>query len=123
MPETTIDLPWPPSQNAIWRGNGKHVYRNPKYVAWLEEVGWLIKASKPFNIKGYFSAYIVLCPPDKRLSDIDNRVKVLLDAAQKYGIVENDHLCRELHVRYGSKEFAPLGARVVLTSISSVCTS
>ena len=92
------------------------MYRDPKYIAWLTEAGWLIKAAKPLKIKGNFSASIVLCPPDKRLSDIDNRVKVLLDAAQKYDLIENDHLCRELHVSYG---IAPLGARLRLTAMSS----
>lgn len=33
--------------------------------------------------------------------DIDNRIKVLLDLAEKMGLVENDHLCRHLEISYG----------------------
>lgn len=57
-------------------------------------------------IEGEFSASIVLNPPDKRKIDVDNRVKVLLDLAERSGLIENDNLCRLLVVSYGeNKEF------------------
>src|SRR5690242_1389792 len=102
-----INLPWPPSQNAIWRKNkraSKGVYRDPKYVRWIEQSLWIAKLGKHQQIKGKFSATIILNPPDKRKSDIDNRVKVLLDLAQKANLIENDNLCRLLIVSYGEGE-------------------
>lgn len=65
-------------------------------------------------IEGEFSANIVLNPPDKRKIDADNRVKALLDLAEKTGLIENDHLCRLLVVSYG--EDKPMGmARLTLS--------
>jgi Holliday junction resolvase RusA-like endonuclease len=112
-----IDLPWPPSQNSIWRGSGSRVYRSQKYMTWIKEAAWLIKLAKLKKIEGQFSATILLNPPDKRQSDIDNRVKVLLDSAQKNGLIDNDFLCRLLIVSYGTKDTAPLGARLILNSM------
>lgn len=66
------------------------------------------------SIEGEFSATIVLNPPDKRKIDADNRVKVLLDLAEKTGLIENDNLCRLLIVSYG--EGKPMGmARLTLS--------
>lgn len=73
-----------------------------------------MKRAKLPPIDGEFDATIILNPPDKRRSDIDNRIKVLLDLAQKYGLVKNDYLCRKLTISYGSSEDAPLGAKLIL---------
>lgn len=113
----TLNLPWPPSQNAIWRKNKTAVYRNPKYVRWIEQASWLVKLGKHQQIKGEFSATIVLIPPDKRPIDIDNRVKVLLDLAERMQLIENDNLCRLLVVVYGEGD---IGAKLTLASMDSV---
>ena len=102
-----ITLPWPPSVNRIWRKGGKTIYRDPKYMAWVKEAGWIIKLAKCTKIIGPFSASIILNPPDKRRIDLDNRIKVLLDAAQKNDLIENDYLCRLLVVSYGQEQATP----------------
>lgn len=56
---------------------------------------------QPQKIDGPFQATVVLSPPNKRLFDIDNRVKVMLDFAQKVQIIENDSLCKKLLVECG----------------------
>lgn len=112
--QVTVDLPWPPSVNRIWRSTGRRVYRDPRYIAWAEEAGWVVKAKRLHKIEGKFSATIVLFPPDKRKIDVDNRVKVLLDLAQKSGLIEDDHLCRLLVVSYGEDDTVPPGARLTI---------
>lgn len=96
-----LDLPWPPSLNAIWRSGNRHVYRNPKYVRWINQAGLLAKAYRYPTITGRFKAKIILNPPTKREIDVDNRVKVLLDLAEAIGLIENDKKCRLLIVSYG----------------------
>lgn len=96
------------------------MYRNPQYIKWINEAGWLAKLGKHQQIKGEFSASIILNPPDRRRHDIDNRVKVLLDLAQKINLIEDDHYCRLLIVSYGEAEAAPLGAKLILTPMA--CT-
>jgi crossover junction endodeoxyribonuclease RusA len=102
-----ITLPWPPSVNRIWRNAGGKTYRDPKYMAWIKETGWVIKLAKCTKIIGPFSASIVLYPPDKRKIDIDNRIKVILDAAQKNDLIEDDSMCRLLLVSYGYDTATP----------------
>jgi Holliday junction resolvase RusA-like endonuclease len=89
------------------------VYLNPKYGAWLTEAGWIVKAAKLSTVKSHFGAFIMLNPPDKRKSDLDNRTKVVLDMCQKMGLIENDNLCRLLVVFYGPEGGKP-GARLTL---------
>src|SRR5512147_2262060 len=100
----SLNLPWPPSVNAIWRKNKRSVYRSSKYVSWIKQASWIAKIGKHQPIKGEFSATIILNPPNKRRIDIDNRVKVLLDLAEKTGLIENDYLCRHLEISYGEGE-------------------
>lgn len=95
-----VNLPWPPSVNRLWRYKGKQVYRDPKYVAWIREAGWVIKSQKLKKISGPFRAEIVLTPPDKRKRDLDNIIKATLDLFQTMEIIENDQLCHHLIVRY-----------------------
>lgn len=117
MPTITVDLPWPPSANKIWRSGNRRVYRSQKYNSWFKEAFYVFKESRPKKIDGIFSAEIILYPPDDRHSDIDNRIKVLLDLAQKVGVIENDRFCRGLNVVHGGKE-APSGrARLILRSV------
>ena len=104
--------------NSIWRGSGKRVYRSDKYKAWIEE-GWGCwleqrSAQKLKSIEGYYTLKIILNAPDKRLRDLGNYEKVASDLIQKIGVIQNDHLCRDLHLVWGSSSDAPLGMRVIL---------
>ncbi len=113
-----LTLPWPPSVNSIWRQGRRHVYRDPKYLSWIKESHgeWLIQRGKIRSIKGEFRLEIALYPPDKRLRDIDNLPKCLLDFLQNAGIIENDHFCRSLLVEYGKEEHTTASARLTVTS-------
>ena len=114
-----IDLPWGPSLNSIWRKGNNRIYRNPKYIKWINEAGWLVKLGKHKRIDGQFSATIILNPPTKRRYDMDNQVKVLLDLAQKTNLIEDDYLCRLLIVSYGEADAAPLGTKLILNPMAS----
>jgi Holliday junction resolvase RusA-like endonuclease len=100
----------------IWRRGQGHTYRHPKYVSWITEAGWVVKSMrpKPEMIVGPFRVEITLIPPDRR-GDMDNRIKVLLDFAQKMRLVENDRLCQGIGVLYGKGD---IGARLVLTGLT-----
>jgi crossover junction endodeoxyribonuclease RusA len=114
-----VDLPWPPSVNALWRSSGNRVHRSKRYVLWLKEAELLWLCQRPKlkerEILGEFCCSIVLWPPDKRKRDIDNFSKPALDFLQHMQIIENDYLCRLLLITYGMENTAPLGLRVTLT--------
>jgi crossover junction endodeoxyribonuclease RusA len=89
-----IKLPYPPSVNSIWRSTkGGKVYKSADAKSWANEAGWLIKASG-LKVKGPFIFSLVATAPDKRRRDIDNISKVVLDALQAAGAIEDDCLCQ-----------------------------
>lgn len=100
-----IDLPFPPSVNAIWRSTvskkGKpQVYLNPAYKAWKRECDGILMATRPRpRVRGHFSAVIHLAEKRRRKNtDADNRIKGVLDWLQRAGVIDNDALADEVAV-------------------------
>lgn len=112
-----IDLPLPPSVNKIWKqGGGKGVYRSPEYVAWRKHCDGLCMQYRWHKtpIKGPFCVAIVLDREKMRKgSDIDNRIKGLLDFLHGTGITDDDRYCEKVSAERGS---APSGCRVTITA-------
>ena len=95
-----IQLPYPPSVNSIWKPTGKGgIYKDAKAKAWATEVGWLVRASG-VKVRGPFIFSLTAHRPDKRARDIDNLAKVVLDALQAGGAIENDSLCQAVVMRW-----------------------
>lgn len=96
--EVIAVLPYPKnlSVNAIWKRSINGIYKNPKAKVYIKEV-WAIMFNKPkFNalplrieIKMY---------PTSVKCDIDNILKVLLDALQHVGVYDNDSQIMQLYV-------------------------
>lgn len=120
MAALVIDLPRPPSVNAIWRSrtgaNGKpQYYLDKRYATWKRAADNLCMAKgwRKQALKGPFKAIITIDSTRRNLnSDIDNRAKAVLDFLERAGIIENDKLCEKVAVQWGR---APEGCRVVLT--------
>lgn len=115
-----VDLPWPPSVNSIWRTHGNSkvngtVASSPKYLEWKRAADQQAIAMATFRglkmIKGPFEARIVLERTRRGGSDLDNRVKVVLDWAQSREMIENDRYCERLTVEWGE---TLTGCRLVL---------
>lgn len=104
MPDITIEfsLPWAPSMNRIWRAGRGRVYRSAEYIAWLNEaqIQWLLQRPKLMHrkITGEYKILIDFFPPDKRRRDMGNLEKVVSDFCQAAGIIEDDSLCRDIHL-------------------------
>lgn len=122
MPSITLDLPYPVSVNLIWRSAKGKVYKSPEYINWINQafLTWMIQKPKCSirRIEGYYCLSIVVCPPDNRKRDLDNLIKVIQDFLQTDGIVENDSLCRDLRIRFGNHQEAPMGARLTIAPLS-----
>jgi crossover junction endodeoxyribonuclease RusA len=53
-------------------------------------------------LEGRLAVHVALWPPDRRVRDIDNILKALLDACEHAGCYESDGQIDELHViRHG----------------------
>ena len=91
---TTLTLATlPPSANVIWRTGRSGTYRNPKYVAWLNSEGLLLKSQLRGQTKFNEPVYVTMPMRRPRInSDADNRIKPVGDLLQTIGAVSNDKL-------------------------------
>ncbi len=83
-----ITLNLPPSVNSMYRHVGNRVYKTREAKDWITEAGWELMSAKIKPVKGkvYVGVHLYL----KRDSDIDNRLKAILDLLEEQRIIEND---------------------------------
>jgi Holliday junction resolvase RusA-like endonuclease len=100
-----VALPYPPSVNRIWRNARRSIRRSDEYTAWVKAADQLMLANGGMRgrqtIHGHFTALVEI----KRHSinsDLDNRIKVVLDYAQRIGLVSNDKNLFEITARWSS---------------------
>jgi len=88
---TTVELPLPPSTNALWRSNRGRVHRSRHYLAWLKEAGWQLKLQRPRKTPGPVAITIAAGRPDQRKRDLDNiATKAVLDLLTAHQLIEDD---------------------------------
>lgn len=119
---TVAEWPRPPSTNRIWNAARGRVHLSPAYAQWLRHVDAVVMAM-PINerrrIDGAFEAHIYVAEVGHQRSDIDNRCKSVLDAAQRTGLVANDHHCRRLTIEWCEPVNAPSGCRLILRELAT----
>lgn len=91
-------LPWPPSVNRYWlaRGNTRFISKAGRAFREAVESECAEMGIKP--LEGRLAVHIALFPPDRRVRDIDNILKALLDACEHAGCYASDSQIDELHV-------------------------
>lgn len=93
----------PSKKNAWRRGNGSKVYLPAQVQADIDALVFQAKALRHrLNIKeitGVRLSVVVVFHVPREHKDLDNCFTTLLDVLQKAGIIENDKLVREFHVR------------------------
>jgi Holliday junction resolvase RusA-like endonuclease len=96
-----LSLDAPPSVNKIWRHCGKHVFRDPRYIAWQRLAGWEVMAKRPGKIPpGTKVAVTIRAGKAKRARDLDNYGKGILDLVQALGIIDNDRNVADLRLAW-----------------------
>ena len=96
----TISLP--PSLNNIFRNMAQGGRaKTADYKGWLTAAAWEIKAQRPTPIAGDVAVDLVIERPNAA-SDLDNRIKPVLDACQTAGVIENDKRVVDLRARWGA---------------------
>ena len=99
-----LTLPFPPTANTYYRhivvkGRPRSLLsaRGRKYREQVAMV--LLNQEKPTEtLTGPLSMTVELYPPDKRVRDLDNCAKGLLDSLEHAGVYKNDSQIRELHL-------------------------
>jgi Holliday junction resolvase RusA-like endonuclease len=120
-----LDLPIPPSVNAIWRKNRNAVYLSAKYVAWRDAADVAVMAvggaRSIGKIAGKFTATRQINEKMVRKGrDLDNFFKPLLDYCRRIELIDDDNLqiCRLLTIEVDESDNpSPLGCRIILKSL------
>lgn len=118
--EITLDLPFPPSVNHIWRRAGRRMIRSARYLRWMSAADMTVMGAKQYprrKITGNFEAHIWL-DEQAGWGDCDNRVKCCLDWCVSRDVVSDDRHCRRLTIEWAHHELAPVGCRITLRSVA-----
>lgn len=84
-------LPWPPSisqHTGVVRGRK---ILSKKARQWFSDAAASIQEQRPKRLSGPVQMSLTFYAPSRRLYDPDNKLKCLLDAIVKAGIIEDDN--------------------------------
>lgn len=111
-----FNLPYPPTVNTMYPGNGKRRWLSKRGRAFVQAVGRHVRDGRmmgPIRIGGEIPAQalhgrlglkLTLCPPDKRKRDLSNCVKAVEDALTKADLWLDDSQIDVLMVVRGEPE-------------------
>jgi crossover junction endodeoxyribonuclease RusA len=90
MNKIQLELPYPPTINHYYgRTRTGQLFIKPKGTHFRDCVSYSTYKVKTFA-KKRLSVEVIVYPPDKRIRDLDNITKALLDSLQNAGLFEND---------------------------------
>lgn len=100
-----VVLPWPPSNNTVYRHSGGRHYISDKAKAYYARVDNIILAQRnAFGDGERLEVEILAHPPDLRKRDLDNVLKACLDALTKGGLWQDDSQLDALKIERGARE-------------------
>jgi len=109
-------LPFPPSVNGLFPGDGKRRWASKPYKAWRIEASAYVPNE---TIKGHYALMIRFDRPDRRARDCANYEKAVSDLLVSKGVVEDDSLCDRLILDWTGREpIKPAKAHVSLVAVT-----
>ena len=88
----TIELPFPPSVNRLWRAvKGRNIKSKP-YRVWQAHAATELLLQNPTKHEGPVSVSIVVGMPDKRRRDLDNIAKPINDLLVHHQVIQRDDM-------------------------------
>ena len=101
-PELEIELPLPVSLNAYYKAWRNRVVVSPAGKAYKEEIFKIVfRNCYDIKLKVPLRVEVVVNNRDRRKSDLDNRMKCLLDGLTEACVWEDDSLIDELYIKRG----------------------
>lgn len=108
----TLSLPYPPSVNGYWRAARGRIYMTRRGKEYRKAVAAELDKHDLAAINADVAISLDMYPPDKRVRDVDNIQKPLLDALQSCGLLVNDsQVCLLVTARRKPRK----GGRVIAT--------
>lgn len=99
-----IYLPIPPSANMLFRTTDGKRFKTAKYRNWLD-AGTQYIASQGIVIQPFKEVHIEIYVPRLRFnSDIDNRIKPVLDLLVKTDIIQDDSLVKSIYAEWVDRD-------------------
>ena len=90
MPNLHLTLPYPPSINTYWGFKGHRRFLTSKATQFKALVAHQVSLSSVRFKDDRLEILVALHAPDKRIRDIDNVLKPLLDALVQAGLFNDD---------------------------------
>lgn len=102
MTAVRLNLPFPPSVNAMYAngGNKRGRHKTPSYKSWEQEATLYVKDSMRLELVSY-SLMILLEAPDKRRRDLGNYEKAVSDFLVSQRIVKDDCYSKRIVLEWG----------------------
>ena len=94
-----LTLPYPPSVNNYWRASNGRFYINKKGVDFRNAVTAIVMREKvAHKLTGRLKAEIHAIVPDRRVRDLDNLNKAILDSLTHSKVIVDDKYIDDLRI-------------------------
>jgi len=93
-----VMLPWPPSANRYWRNFKGRTIVSSEAKSFKDLVKALAYTWRAKPIYGRVKVVIYAFPPDKRVRDLDNLLKITIDAIKDAGLFPDDSQIDEISI-------------------------
>ena len=103
MTSLKLELPYPPTINSYYQYHGHRRFVGTIGKLYKNRVAKIVRELNAYMGAGRLEVTIILCPPDKRVRDIDNPVKPLLDSLVQAKCFADDSLIDSLLILRGDK--------------------
>ena len=112
MSNVVIELPFPPSANALFRNatakdNSRKRPQTQRYRTWIRAAGWDLERQRPPKMEGPVALDIAVGKPvnrdgtpNKVRRDIGNLHKAIEDLLVDHGVIEDDSLVHDLRIHW-----------------------
>ena len=96
-----LPLPWPPSMNRYWRHVGAKTLLSRAGRQYRQAVALRVLLAGRPRVEGRLEVDIEAFPPDRRVRDLDNLQKSVLDSMAHAGVYADDGQIDDLRIRRG----------------------
>jgi crossover junction endodeoxyribonuclease RusA len=92
-------MPWPPSANRYWRRVGNMTLVSKEAREYKKLVKDLVLSWNIKQFTGRVELIVLAYPPDNRMRDLDNLLKVTIDSLEEAGVFIDDSQIEAIYIK------------------------